>query len=141
MPYINGIYRNPDRTRKYGLDVGDRVKRTVRTGSKGTKIRYGNVVSLNGDNNRCQVLWDGDKEAGDEVAEWCCLINENGLELNNIYWRIMQNFQHGKMSLMRMKYILENELNISEEEMFIAFKTRPHIILQKNDDYWTYQVN
>ena len=143
MPYINGVYRNPDRSRKYGLDVGDRVKRTIRTGNKNkpTVTLFGNVVSLNGDNNRCQVLWDGEKEAGDEVAEWCCLIDENGLEVNNIFWRVMQNFSQGRCHVDRMKHVLGNELKISEEQLFKAFSFRPHFKIERREEYWYYQVN
>jgi hypothetical protein len=141
MPIIDGVYRNPDRSRKYGLDIGDRVKRTIRGGKKDITI-LGHVVGLNGDNNRCQVLWDGDNEAGDEVAEWCCLIDENGLEVNNIFWHVMQNFTQGKCHVERMKYVLEKELEITEEQLFKAFSFRPHFTIEKREDnYWYYRIN
>lgn len=142
MPYIDGVYRNPDRSRKYGLDIGDRVKRTIRTDKNHIITRYGKVVGLRGDNNRCQVLWDGEKEPSDnEVAEWCCLIDENGLEVNNIFWRVMQNFSQGKMHFERMKYLLERELKITEEQLFKAFTFRPHFKIERRGEYWYYQVN
>lgn len=141
MQYIDGVYRNPDRTRKYGLDVGDRVKRTIRF-KKDVKTIYGTVVSLKGvsDNNRVQVLWDGDKEPFDEVAEWCTLIDEEGLEINNIVWRVMQNFQRGKMSYERMEYLLEKELKITEAQMLKAFKSRPSVILEKGKEEWKFYI-
>lgn len=138
MPYIDGVYRNPDRSRKYGLDVGDRVKRILRFDKT---IKYGNVVSLKGDNNRVQVLWDGAKQISDEVAEWCCLIDENGLEINNVVWRVMQNFDRCTISHGRMEYLLQKELKITEEQMFKAFKSRPHVTIEKNEDEWTFHIN
>lgn len=140
MPIIDGVYRNPDRSRKYGLDIGDRVKHTFQL-HKGTKTTYGNVTSLRGDNNRVQVLWDGAKEPVDAVAEWCTLIDENGLEINNIFWRVMQNFTQGSCSEKRMSYVLEKELKITEEQLFKAFSFRPHFTIEKREDNWYYQLN
>jgi len=140
MPYIDGIYRNPDRSRKYGLDIGDRVKHTMQL-HKGTKTSYGKVVGLRGDNNSCQVLWDGAKEPVNAVAEWCCLIDENGLEINNIFWRVMQNFTQGRCSHERMAYVIKKELKITEDQLLKVFSFRPHFIIEKREDYWYYQIN
>lgn len=139
MPIIDGIYRNPDRSRKYGLDIGDRIKMIIR--AKQPIIKYGNVVGLKGDNNCCQVLWDGAKEPVNAVAEWCCLIDENGLEINNIFWCVMQNFTQGRCSHERMTYILEKELKITEKELFKVFSFRPHFSIKKSENYWYYQIN
>ena len=139
MPIIDGVYRNPDRSRKYGLDIGDRVKMTIR--AKTNILKYGNVVGLKGDNNTCQILWDGAKNPVDAVAEWCCLVDENGLEVNNIFWRIMQNFTQGSCHIERLKYVLENELKITEEQMFKAFTFRPHFTFEKREDHWYYHIN
>lgn len=58
---------NPERSRYYGLRIGDLVEPAgIQKGSKS-----GEVVGFAFlDNNRVEVVWDGASKASPEVAEW-----------------------------------------------------------------------
>lgn len=69
----NNGFENVDRTRYYGVRVGDRVQNNYNPGP----ILYGTVSKYeNGDNNRVYVLWDGRTELSGEVAEWLIIIDK-----------------------------------------------------------------